>query len=258
MRIIQALPFSLADSGPRDVSGTGNHVLKIYAPDQSKSHLFTMYFLDSHALLPPPMWNPFKDMRGKYDYIKQDQIDWFLDQSNQIELLPRPFIPLSKGEDGTIYNDNVNSDINDVNQTPMKANGMVFAHIPLREYYDSDPDLDENAKPIEGWGSRIDMDGASQINSGFFNTANTRLRNGLNAVNEIKVIAHGHCHVTDDCKLIEGTWICFGGGSSYSGYSVQGFDKRFRVYDLLEWGETIETFKRTENGEYIDKVILVN
>lgn len=71
MRIIQALPFSLAQPGPPDVHGVGNHVLKVYSPDGTNSHLLTMYFLDTHALLPPPRYNPFKNMMGQYDYIRQ-------------------------------------------------------------------------------------------------------------------------------------------------------------------------------------------
>lgn len=114
--------------------------------------------------------------------------------------------------------------------------------------------------PIQGWGRRgeEDGDGASSINGGFFNTANGLLRDNETGANQIRVIAHGHCHLTDECKLIQGTWICFGGGSSFSGYGRVGHDRRFRVYDVSEWGEIIETFKRTEKGEYIDNVILVN
>ncbi|TIB71223.1 Metallo-dependent phosphatase [Wallemia mellicola] len=245
MRLVQALPFSFADPGPSDIHGVGNHVLKAYSPDSSKTHLLTMYFLDTHALLQPPRYNPFKNMAGQYDYIRQNQINWFVKESDKIKLINRPFIP-QKGE---VYDD-THEKQKRIPQTAQKANAIVFGHIPLREYYDNAADLDENMHPIQGWGRRgeEDGDGASSINGGFFNAANGLLRDNETGANQIRVIAHGHCHLTDECKLIQGTWICFGGGSSFSGYGRVGHDRRFRVYDVSEWGEIIETFKRTEKG----------
>lgn len=37
--------------------------------------------------------------------------------------------------------------------------------------------------------------------------------------------------------------MCFAGGSSYSGYGEVGFDRRVRVYQLSDYGETISTYK---------------
>ena len=34
------------------------------------------------------------------------------------------------------------------------------------------------------------------------------------------------------------------------------FDRRFRVYDVSEFGETIKTYKRTEKGEIMDEMVL--
>ena len=36
-----------------------------------------------------------------------------------------------------------------------------------------------------------------------------------------------------------------------------GFDRRFRIYDISDYGETIRTYKRTEQDEMIDEMILV-
>ena len=44
--------------------------------------------------------------------------------------------------------------------------------------------------------------------------------------------------------------------SSYSGYGKIGFDRRFRIYDISEFGETIRTYKRTEHDEILDDMIL--
>ena len=51
--------------------------------------------------------------------------------------------------------------------------------------------------------------------------------------------------------------MCFDGGSSYSGYGQLGFDRRVRVYQLSEFGEKIETYKRLTSGEVVDRQVLV-
>lgn len=35
------------------------------------------------------------------------------------------------------------------------------------------------------------------------------------------------------------------------------FDRRFRIYDISDFGETIKTYKRTESGEIMDAQVLV-
>jgi hypothetical protein len=35
------------------------------------------------------------------------------------------------------------------------------------------------------------------------------------------------------------------------------FDRRFRVYEISDYGETIRTYKRTEKDEIVDDVVLV-
>lgn len=55
---------------------------------------------------------------------------------------------------------------------------------------------------------------------------------------------------------------CFSLGSSDSdqvsstGYGKIGFDRRFRVYQIEDFGETIRTYKRTESGEIVDSQVL--
>ena len=71
-----------------------------------------------------------------------------------------------------------------------------------------------------------------------------------------KVVANGHCHISGDCRRIEGVWLCFGGGGSYSGYGKAEFPRRFRVYDLSDLGEKITTFQFTDELKRIDETIL--
>ena len=51
--------------------------------------------------------------------------------------------------------------------------------------------------------------------------------------------------------------MCFDGGSSYSGYGQIGFDRRVRIYDISEFGEKVETYKRLTTGEVVDRQVLI-
>lgn len=95
--------------------------------------------------------------------------------------------------------------------------------------------------------------------------------------------------MTEDCKRIKNVWLCFGGGGWVSAcigtihlmlvslartLAMEGsgkccprlvaacldrayrFDRRFRVYDISDYGETIRTYKRTEHDEVLDEYIL--
>jgi hypothetical protein len=110
---------------------------------------------------------------------------------------------------------------------------------------------------------------------------------------EVKVVANGHCHSTSllnfaiyvdsttttlqslkiadvsrapGCvSAVEGTHgvipdlrtlTCSPCYRSYSGYGKLGFDRRFRIFDISDYGETIRTYKRTENDEIIDQMDL--
>lgn len=74
---------------------------------------------------------------------------------------------------------------------------------------------------------------------------------------ETKVIVNGHCHISDDCRRVQGVWMCFGGGAAYSGYGKDGFERRMRVYQISDFGETIESYKLLDSLQIIDRMVLV-
>lgn len=71
------------------------------------------------------------------------------------------------------------------------------------------------------------------------------------------MIVNGHCHISEDCRRIQGVWNCFGGGSSFSGYGKEGFERRMRVFEISDWGEKVETYKLTDSKKVVDKTVLV-
>lgn len=82
MRTLMNMPYSLAQAGPEDVDGVGNcghpeppggrelmvtDLIKLYSGDASRTHIFTLYFLDSHAYEPKALpW-----AKADYDWIKE-------------------------------------------------------------------------------------------------------------------------------------------------------------------------------------------
>lgn len=81
IKLMQGLPYSLVQPGPEDIHGVGNYVLRVSSADASKTHLLTLYFIDSGAYAAGLVdWFGYF-LPTEYDYIHQDQIDWFLQES---------------------------------------------------------------------------------------------------------------------------------------------------------------------------------
>ncbi len=99
METISGLPYNLTVNGPKDISGSGNYILKVQASGFSEIKAI-LYFLDSHSSFKP------KSNLGTYDWIKSDQIQWYREQSKKLT-----------AENGG---------------TPYPA--LAFFHIPLPEY----------------------------------------------------------------------------------------------------------------------------
>ncbi|WVR04789.1 hypothetical protein IAU60_001801 [Kwoniella sp. DSM 27419] len=279
MRALQHMPYSLARAGPKGVDGVGNYYIKLHSGDGSRMHLFTLYFLDSHDYQKKKLpW-----AQAEYDYIKENQISWYRNVSSSIAPIARPFQPDGAEDLGHVWQRSRkrfyhNRETRAVKQILAKPNAMMWFHIPLPEAY-ADPDVEGfDAEPLDV-GSQMDGEGSSKHNSGMF-------YNGIKDVfeadqespadkeedadgwmegvegrgtrrTEVKVLSHGHCHNTDRCRRIDGVWMCFDGGSSYSGYGQLGFDRRVRVYQISGYGEKIETYKRLTSGEILDQQVLV-
>ncbi|GAA5994980.1 uncharacterized protein JCM10292_004466 [Rhodotorula paludigena] len=163
---------------------------------------------------------------------------------------------------------------------PMEAkpNAITFFHIPLPQAYNSEIDVGPDGKRLRV-GNRYEGSGASKTDSGFFEQAilaqgelpaprgdgdapvdafwDGEAASPTAGRPEVKVLAHGHCHLTSDCRRVQGVWICFGGGATYSGYGSKTFSRRMRVYQLSDFGERIETFQLTDEKERVNHAILV-
>ncbi|ODO07841.1 hypothetical protein I350_03420 [Cryptococcus amylolentus CBS 6273] len=257
IKTLQNMPYSLSRPGPKDVDGFGNC--------ESRMHVFTLYFLDSHDYQKRKLpWS-----KPDYDYIKTSQIDWYRNVSSSIKPIQRPFTPDGTSDLGGIWpRRSQPSRLPRAEHTMAKPNAMMWFHIPLPEAYaPADSTLDSGELDV---GSQIDGDGSSPRNSGFFYNAikaSMESEEGEGAwktkTAEVKVLSHGHCHLTDRCRRVDGIWqalssaMCFDGGSSFSGYGQADFDRRVRIYEISEYGEKVESYKRESSGAIVDKQTLV-
>ncbi|KAG8888128.1 hypothetical protein FRB98_008320 [Tulasnella sp. 332] len=243
MRVYKSFPGAIKEMevGEQWVDGIGNYVVKVRSADPSATHLLTLFFLDSHAYSGTgwSFWKP-----ADYDWIKQSQIEWFVQQRQEISPIERPFTHDGASDLAKVW------PRNDINgrapgeTTLIKPNALVFFHIPLPEAY-SNADMTSKGEVLS-YGQMLDGNGGPKKNSGFFQNGILKTTADGQTTSEVKVLAHGHCHITDECKRVNGVWICFG-----------GFDRRFRVYDISDYGETIRTYKRAQGGTIIDDMVLV-
>ncbi|CAG7851579.1 SubName: Full=Related to DCR2-dosage-dependent cell cycle regulator {ECO:0000313/EMBL:CCA72678.1} [Serendipita indica DSM 11827] len=255
IKVMRNMPYSLVELGPSDVHGAGNYVLKVRSPDPSRTQLLTLYFLDSGSYS-AGVWDWFGFTPTEYDYLRQSQIDWFLHESSLVSKLERPWHPDGGRDLGHSWRRSTQGKRRQEEQRKLlKPNAMMFYHIPIPETY-STADIDYSSNQALEIGTPAGK-GSPKKNDGFFEKALLNATESEQGGREVKVVANGHVHIADNCRRVLGIWFCFNGGSSYSGYGKVGFDRRFRIFNITDWGETITTYERTEKGKLVDPIVLV-
>ncbi|KAF8577708.1 Metallo-dependent phosphatase [Ramaria rubella] len=253
MKHLTQLPYFVGNAGPPGVHGIGNFVLKVRSADPSKIHLLTLYMLDSGSY-DTGFFDFFGFKPTSYDYLR-DESSILTRWVAKISPIQRPFVPDGTKDLGDIWKRQAAISPASGSQLA-KPNAMMFFHIPLPETY-NDPDIDPISGKALDIGQQLEGSGAAKKNAGFFEKALLKAAETDEGYGrEVKVVANGHCHVSENCRRVKGIWMCFGGGGSYSGYGKVGFDRRFRVYNISDYGETIKTYKRTEHGDIMDVSIL--
>ncbi|CAD6889320.1 unnamed protein product [Tilletia controversa] len=111
--LLSLLPYSLTRLGPDSIHGVSNYDIKLHSPSPDGSHIFTLYFLDSGDYPPEASvskagilgsgWGLNKGggtkhstMKGKlshYDWVRGDQVQWFLGLSAHVKKMVRPYRP---------------------------------------------------------------------------------------------------------------------------------------------------------------------
>jgi len=243
MRSVQDIPYSLSQRGPLDVSGTGNYVLSIHRSDGMKNmgdedregegevsglghkdSRFHLYFLDSGAYsfdLKYPGW----------DWIKDDQVEWFRQTSRAITSQYRK------------------------NNIP---NALAFFHIPIPEYdlteeeSENDNETGDDQGDSEAAGkrkqrkSRIVGDKREGVSTPSYNSG---MFDAIYESEDVRATTAGHDHLNDYCLDHRGINLCYGGGLGYGSYGSSAVPRRSRVFEILHHGDRVDTWKRLDNDE---------
>ena len=115
---------------------------------RSKTHILTLYFLDSGSYSSGvlDLWGLFHG--SEYDWIHQDQINWFLQESGMrfkfrvftsimtrmlgsIDPIERPFTPDGAKDLGDIWKRQGVDQITPNTRRLAKPNALVFFHMPV-------------------------------------------------------------------------------------------------------------------------------
>lgn len=222
MALIETLPYSLSRAGPPIMEGVGNYYIEVLARGSSTKHsALTLYLLDTHAYSPDE-----RHFKG-YDWLKQNQIDWFEKTSASLKA------------DHTGYS-HIHMD-------------LAFIHIPLPEYRD-----DKNPRVGE-WREGVT---APTFNSGFrdalVNAGVVMVSCGHDHANEYCALSQSK----NDKVHKDGIWMCYAGGAGFGGYGgYGGYHRRLRFFEVDVNVASITTWKRVEWGETkkrIDEQVIVH
>ena len=179
--IFESYEYCVSKAGPENVSGTGNYALGVYNKDGTLGSV--VYCLDSGAYA-----------NGGYDYIKQDQIDWYKESSELIEAYAGKTVP-----------------------------AIMAFHIPLIENNTAHNQRDNKEIVYEYSGNKNENICASATDTELLETIFER--------GDVKAIVTGHDHVNDYMYNYLGVKLTSSPNVSdltYTNASVQGS----RVFDL--------------------------
>jgi len=169
--ILKGGEYSVFDYGPSNITGVGNYVINVKDGDNIA---WSLFMIDSNEYLD-------KDLRqndSKYDYIHQDQIDWY--QWNVENL--------KSSNGGTL-------------------NSLAFFHIPLVEFTQG---WASKRPDTHYFGDKREDECPSGTNSGFFDKALE--------LNSTKGIFCGHDHINDYSVDYQGIRLTYGLKTGYGSY----------------------------------------
>ena len=183
--VYESFEYCISKTGA-DLTGVGNYVIPLYA-SASDELKFAFWGIDSGSYMAAAdqaLLNPVTSTFGgysdiKYDYIHEDQIEWYIDTSRRLEE----------------YNNG------------QKVPGLMAFHIPLQETWTAW----ENREGLEYTGEKRDPICSSSYNSGLFGAIRMR--------GDIKAIVNGHDHINDFMVNYGGVKLCYSPSFSTNTYN---------------------------------------
>ncbi|KAK4100115.1 Metallo-dependent phosphatase [Parathielavia hyrcaniae] len=212
MDLIETLPYSLSKAGPADIDGVGNYYIEVLARGGSGHSAITVYLLDTHSYSPNE-----RQFKG-YDWLKQNQIDWFRTTAQGLK---------KKHKEYTHHHMDV-----------------AFIHIPIPEY------VLPNLTIVGDW---KEPSTAPAYNSGFYDAL---VQEGVVMVSCGHDHVNEYCGLSPNEQGNPALWMCYGGATGFGGYAgYGGFHRKIRIFDFDMNDAAIKTWKRVEYGPDVDKHI---
>lgn len=175
-KVYESFEYCISKAGDEELTGVGNYVIPLYSSD-GKDIKFAIWGLDSGAYMSDedkknlfPEASTFEGYTEvKYDYIHQDQIEWYVSTSKKLQ-------QMNGGE---------------------VLPGLMAFHIPLQESYTAWV----NRGSLANSGEKRDVVASSALNSGLFSV--------LSARGDIKAVINGHDHKNDYMVDYNGIKLCY-------------------------------------------------
>lgn len=224
MSILENLPFSLCESGPEQVDGTGNFYLQVLAPAPSQLPLSTFYFLDSHGQIRNP----------DYDPIKQSQIDWLVNASQAHRSA------WGKANNGNCF-----------------YMSLAFLHIPPPEYGHKGLNIRNGHRRERTESPSFN----SCLYDALVKGGISALGCGHDHVNDFCALLPQQTQQDGDKTTQPGPWLCYGGSSGFGGYcsiDEKRYHRWMRVWELNPGKGCLTTWMRLEHvTDRVDVSVLV-
>ena len=195
---VRTLPCNINTPSVPGIHNASNNVITLSGRDNRVHRVF--YLLDSGR--------KFMEKSKSYDFIRHDQIEWYCQQSERFRQL----------NGGKI------------------VPGMMFMHIPLREFNDGVRDKNRIVR-----GNLGEEPGSSQYNSGLFATTIER--------GDIDAFVFGHEHDNDCAMWYMDKFFIYGRFSGYDSVYSNLKPEGVRVFEFTEGEEGFRSWIRLYNGE---------
>ena len=212
LHALESFPHCLSKFGDPSLFGFGNFFINILSSPETIQQSIVMLDTGRNTSPKHNIENEAPAELKGYDFLKQNQIDWYKQTIRTLE-----------GEYG-------------------KFKSIMAMHIALCEYKNV-MKLDENGKYVPSgeaeiiYGGMYESVGCSEFNSGMFDA--------IKELGSTQAVIVGHDHINDFCAKYEGVYLVY---AQCDGYNTYTMGENFG-WDEKDWMQGVTIIDMDKNGE---------
>ena len=214
----QTFPGCLAYDAVPEMYGTGTHNLPIYASDSNEIK-FNLWIVDS---------NDYDEVNGGYDYVHQDQIDWYEKTSKELEKKAGHLVP------SIVFQHIIVPEV-----AELLVNAPTDAQTAVsQDFYGRNKLL--MLDPAKASGMLLEFPCPSKTNSGQFASWKSR--------GDVIAASFGHDHINTFIGTVDGIDLIMCPGITFQSYG-RYITRAMRVFELDEndpWHYDTHLYKYTD------------